>query len=527
MPQHSTRSTISISFMRKLCRSLSELTRRVFAFITQLLRRNRRSNIGARAANVSPAVVNPPSGGQSAQGRSVNVSTKPVVDMRIRPPFLHKFFGSTPGTPEFEVVRWLNGRVGSNDPDHFTRVRNSADLLAEMDAAGVTVGVVVARSVPNVRVTNEQVADVVNADPSRLVGVGLVDPQQLGIDAAIAEVRRAVTVLGCRAINVDPGFLERPIKADDPLMYPIYQTCQELGVPAFIMSGPTSPNLSDTEPRSIARVAKAFPKLSIVACHGCYPFVQEMIAVALMHPNVFVSPDMYTFMPGGQLYIEAANGFMKDQLLFGSAYPFKPMKQGVDDFLRLGLRPDVVDNVMYRNASKLLKIDMRSLQARNGSKNGSLNGTHERSLEGKIIPTISSKESGPAGILHLPRLWSKLLISSVKKLPDDYDACGDGFDAMTLRAVGIDKQDAVSFVLSRRPTYMQFEQWVLAKNGGAIDERRIREHNAAIVGYDHPDKPARKMRSQSGLAHHHTIRDAATLNSVDDLDQLHAQVTAH
>ncbi|GAC1541643.1 MAG: hypothetical protein NVS3B16_05500 [Vulcanimicrobiaceae bacterium] len=455
------------------------------------------------------------------------MATKPIVDMRIRPPFLHKFFGSTPGTPEYDVVRWLNGRVGSNDPDHFTRVRNSTDLLAEMDAAGVTVGVVVARSVPNVRVTNDEVADLVAADPSRLVGVGLVDPQHLGIDAAIAEVRRAVTELGCRAINVDPGFLERPIKADDPILYPIYRTCQELDVPAFIMSGPTSPSLSDTEPRAIARVAKAFPKLSIVACHGCYPFVQEMIAVALMHPNVYVSPDMYTFLPGGALYIEAANGFMKDQLLFGSAYPFKPMKQGVDDFLQLGLRPDVVDNVMYLNAAKLLKIDVRAVLARNGAGNGSLNGKHKHALEGKVVPTISSKEAGPAGILHLPRLWSKLLIDSVDKLPDDYDACGDGFDAMTLKAVGVEKKDAIAFVQTRRPTYMQFEQWILAKNGGSVDQRRIREHNAAITGYDHPEKPARKMRSQSGLAHHHDIRDAATLNTVDDLDQLHAQVTTH
>jgi predicted TIM-barrel fold metal-dependent hydrolase len=128
------------------------------------------------------------------------------------------------------------------------------------------------------------------------------------------------------------------------------------------MSGPTTPDLGDTEPRAIARVAKLFPQLSIVVCHGCYPFVHEMIAVALMHPNVFVSPDMYTFLPGGRLYIEAANGFMKDQLLFGSAFPFKPMRQAVDDFLQLGLRPDVVENVMYRTAAKLLKIEPATLR---------------------------------------------------------------------------------------------------------------------------------------------------------------------
>jgi predicted TIM-barrel fold metal-dependent hydrolase len=283
---------------------------------------------------------------------------RPVIDMRIRPPFLHKFFGSTPGTPEFETVRWLNARVGSNDPDHFKRVRDHHDLVREMDDAGITVGVVVARSEPKVRITNDQVAKLVAAQPDRLVGVGLADPQHLGLDAAVAEIRRAVTALGCKAINVDPGFLERPIKADDSLLHPMYQTCAELGVPVFIMSGPTTPDLADSQPRSIARVASAFPELPLVVCHGCYPFVHEMIAVALMHPNVYVSPDMYTFLPGGQLYIDAANGFMANQLVFGSAYPFKPLRQAVDGFRALGLRADVIDKVMYENAAALLKIPL-------------------------------------------------------------------------------------------------------------------------------------------------------------------------
>ena len=45
-----------------------------------------------------------------------------IIDMRCRPAFLHDFFGRTPGTPEYEVVKWLNGRVGTRgDLEHFTR----------------------------------------------------------------------------------------------------------------------------------------------------------------------------------------------------------------------------------------------------------------------------------------------------------------------------------------------------------------------------------------------------------------------
>lgn len=34
-----------------------------------------------------------------------------IIDMRCRPAYLHDFFGKTPGSPDYDVVRWLNRRV--------------------------------------------------------------------------------------------------------------------------------------------------------------------------------------------------------------------------------------------------------------------------------------------------------------------------------------------------------------------------------------------------------------------------------
>jgi len=142
----------------------------------------------------------------------------------------------------------------------------------------------------------------------------------------------------------------------------------------------------------------------------------------------------------------------------------------------------------------------------------------------KIPPTISTKLAGPAGVVHLPRLWQKLLLSSTGLLPDDYDACGDGFDAMTLGAVGISKADAIDFVNTHKPTYMEFEKWVISKNGGKLDAAAVAKHNAAVLGYNHSDETGAKMRERSGLADH-SIKDAATLNTHDDFDEFHAHVT--
>lgn len=289
-------------------------------------------------------------------------SARPVIDMRSRPAFLHKFFGSTLSTPEYEVVRWLNKRVGGIDIDHFARARDAKGFISEMDTAGITAAVMVARSVPGVRVSNDDLAAVAATAPDRLLGVASVDPIELGVDKAVAEATRAVKILGHKGINIDAGFYAEPLKAHDERLMPLYEVCQTLGVPAFVMSGPTTPDLTFNDPFAVDIVAKTFPKLKIVCCHGFYPRVADIVTVAFRNENIFVSPDMYTFAPGGGLYVEAANGFMKDQFLFGSSYPFRPMKQGVEDFQALGLSDDAYAAATYKNAERVFGIHSRVLE---------------------------------------------------------------------------------------------------------------------------------------------------------------------
>lgn len=279
-----------------------------------------------------------------------------IVDMRLRPRWLHPFFGAAPGTPEFEVVRWLNHRVGSRDVDHFTRAPDLAGLILEMDEAGVAVGLVVARSTPTVHVGNDQVAGVVAESGGRLLGVASLDPTVMGREEALAELRRSVRELDLRGLNVDAGFYATPLRADAEVLMPLYEECARLGVPAFVMSGPTTPDLALNEPFAVDVVARTFPTLPLVCCHGFYPRVADMVAVAFRHENVLVSPDMYLFSPGGGLYVEAANGFMGEQLLFGSSYPFRPIAQGVADLRSIGLSDAVLEKVGSGNARRLLGL---------------------------------------------------------------------------------------------------------------------------------------------------------------------------
>jgi hypothetical protein len=141
-----------------------------------------------------------------------------------------------------------------------------------------------------------------------------------------------------------------------------------------------------------------------------------------------------------------------------------------------------------------------------------------------IVPLISSDTPGPLGVIHLPRLWAKLMLASSGLLPEGYDQCGPGFDQMTLNAMKLDRQKTIDYVSTNRPTYVQFEKWVIEQNGGNIDPQRIREHNEAVRAYKHNDQLAQEMRKSCGLVDQ-MISDAVTLNKLEDLDEFHHQLT--
>lgn len=293
-------------------------------------------------------------------GSTTKTTGQRVIDMRCRPAYLHDFFGKTPGSPGEATARWLNRRVGTRGDDaHFTRSRTPEGFLAEVRDAGRTHGlahaVVVGRHTPGQHLPNDTIHQIVRGQPE-LIGIGAVDPLVQGEQAALAEAERAVRELGLKGIDIEPGFGEPPRHPDDPAYFPVYELAQSLGVPVFLMTGPTTPDPRFNDPAPLARVAQAFPRLPLVACHGWWPNTQQAVGLAFRHDNVFLVPDMYLFQPGGQAYVEAANGFLGEQLLFGSSYPFRPIGQSIDDVLRLGFKERALDRLLYGNAARLLGV---------------------------------------------------------------------------------------------------------------------------------------------------------------------------
>lgn len=277
-----------------------------------------------------------------------------IIDFRVRPPF--------GGYLETHMYRdrartAQMARDQHHEPPPALAEARWEGFLHELQESGVDRGVVPGRRAGPAfgDVPNEDLAWMARESGGRLVAFAGVRQEQPG---AADEAEHAVRDLGLAGVALDPGFALQPRRCDDEVLRPIYERCDELGVPVMItISGNAGPDIGYAYPVYLDQVAAAFPRLQIVVAHGGWPWVLEMLGVAFRRPNVWISPDQYAVnFPGSVHFAEAANSYLADRLLFGSSYPFLPLDGALASWRALPFREDVIERVLGGNAQRLLGL---------------------------------------------------------------------------------------------------------------------------------------------------------------------------
>ncbi|HIU17048.1 MAG TPA: amidohydrolase [Candidatus Avidesulfovibrio excrementigallinarum] len=282
-----------------------------------------------------------------------------IIDFRVRPPF-----------PGFEKIGILGKKKGyeifpwdfpTTEPVISAKTFSEERFFAEMQAAGISKGVVMPRAVGNVAggVTNEEVVAGTSRYPDLLIPFGSVDPSG-DIRTVAQEIEHAVRDLGCRGIVIEPGCSVPPLRANAARLYPLYDRCAELGVPVVLtMSMKQGPSIALSNPADVQEAARDFPRLNFVIAHAAYPFVLEAAAVACVTPNVWLLPDVYmniAEIPAGRMYAEAVYLLHGRRVLYGSAYPLRGLAQSLAGLKSYNFPQDYYTLLTYQNAADLLGL---------------------------------------------------------------------------------------------------------------------------------------------------------------------------
>lgn len=242
-----------------------------------------------------------------------------------------------------------------------TQAQSLADVIQEMNDRDVQYGVILGRD-NEPGSSNEELFNFLQSpEASRFRGfIGL---ENMTVDQAVDTIHKYGATGVFSGVTVNPAKIQPLTQIDDPSLDPIFDACLAHDLPFCITMSLLISLLSDEpdydyiHPKRLIRIAKKYPDLKIVVSHAAWPFVNEMIAVAIHFPNIYLLPDFYSGFPGGQAYFNAANAGLEDQLIFGSCYPNVNYDYALNHYKEALTDDEIADKVFYKNAAKILGIE--------------------------------------------------------------------------------------------------------------------------------------------------------------------------
>jgi len=222
--------------------------------------------------------------------------------------------------------------------------------LHEMDRCGIEMGLI--------GVSDETSRLALKKHPDRFIPSGfLTDPND--VPGTVRQVRQDYEEFGIRATSVFPSGAFPQVAIDDPKMYPVYQTCVDLGIPIFCTAGVPGPRLK-FGPQEVARIDTVmydFPDLVFVTRHGCEPWEQLACKLMLKWPNLYYSTSAFAPKYYPQQIVDYANTRGGDKIIYGGYFPMGlSLERIFTDMPGVPFRDEVWPKFLSGNARRVLKL---------------------------------------------------------------------------------------------------------------------------------------------------------------------------
>lgn len=270
--------------------------------------------------------------------------------------------------PTREYLEGSGGRYFANAFGVADRAEPVEALVAKFTAAGVERAVLLAWDAEThsglPATTNEFVRDLCAAHSDFFIGFGSIDPWKG--TAALREIGRFRSEYGFGGVKLHPP--AQGFSPADPRFFPLWDRIEQEELVVLLHAGHTGfgaglpgaggITLSEARPMpDIEAMATNFPGIRMICAHPGFPWHDDLLALAMHNANVFIDLSGWSpkYIPAS--VIQHAKSLLQDKVLFGTDYPVITPERWMADFRALGIKEEVVDKVLYRNAARLLGVE--------------------------------------------------------------------------------------------------------------------------------------------------------------------------
>ncbi|MEZ4320363.1 MAG: amidohydrolase family protein [Myxococcota bacterium] len=250
-------------------------------------------------------------------------------------------------------------------------VENVKDLFAKMDDSGIDHAVVITSYKADLnRPSVEEVLELLAGNPRTTVVEGLRWRGDVRSDLFTLEQRIADGLV--KGVKLYPGYDHYPI--NDPSLETVFRIAAKHDVPVMIHTGDTyakTAKVRMAHPLLVDDIAVDYPDVRFVMCHLGNPWFQDAAEVLYKNDNVYgdisgltLGEFSYQFERYVAMRLKEMITYMGDpgtQLMYGSDWPLVHMKPYLKLLNELDFTDEQLENVAWRTASKVFKIDEAQL----------------------------------------------------------------------------------------------------------------------------------------------------------------------
>lgn len=174
------------------------------------------------------------------------------------------------------------------------------------------------------------------------VGAGTMHKDYGDFEAEIDRIKAA----GLNGIKLHPDL--QCFAFDDEKMMPIYEVLESRKM--FVITHAGDPRYNFSHPSQVAKVARAFPNMPIIAAHmGGWSMWDEARDLLPSLQNVFVDTCSTFSFSTAETLMKSINAFDSEKIFFATDYPMWNPKQELQKILSLNLPQMLLDKILYEN----------------------------------------------------------------------------------------------------------------------------------------------------------------------------------